>query len=326
MVDNTMKRVLIVDALNMFFRGYIVDPSLSTNGQPIGGLKGFLKILQKQIRETKPDEVVIAWDGQGGSRKRKSVNKNYKEGRKPIRLNRSIRNMTENEEMENKVWQQTRIFDYLNEMPITQVMLPEVEADDVIAYVKSLDYYRGWQKVIVSSDKDFLQLCDHETVLYRPIQKVVVNRDGVIEKYGIHPENMALARAIAGDASDNLSGIAGVGLKTVAKRFPFLAEGVYCTIDDLIKHCEDNEESSLKVYTSIAENRELIEQNYTLMQLYVPSISAQGKQKVKYAVENLEKHFNQTQINVMMLQDGMGVWDWSTLFTTMKRIVADSKE
>tara|TARA_B100000131_G_C18092005_1_gene602576 strand:- start:513 stop:1445 length:933 start_codon:yes stop_codon:yes gene_type:complete len=309
----------------MFFRAYIVDPSLSTNGQPIGGLKGFLKILQKQIRETKPDEVVIAWDGQGGSRKRKSVNKNYKEGRKPIRLNRSIRNMTENEEMENKIWQQTRLFDYLNEMPISQIVLPEVEADDVIAAVKNLNYYDGWQKVIVSSDKDFLQLCDHETVLYRPIQKVVMNRNKVIEEYGIHPTNMALARAIVGDKSDNLDGIPGIGLKTVAKRFPFMAEDKNCTIDDLVELCENHEDSKLKVYSSIAENRQLIEENYGLMQLYVPSLSPQGKQKIKYSVENSEKHFNQTEINVMMLEDGMGVWDWTTLFTTMKRIVANSR-
>lgn len=320
-----MKRVLIVDALNMFFRAYIVDPSLSTNGQPIGGLKGFLKILQKQIRETKPDEVLIAWDGSGGSRKRKSVNKNYKEGRKPIRLNRSIRNMTENEEMENKIWQQTRLFDYLNEMPIAQIMLPEVEADDVIAAVTNLDYYNGWQKVIVSSDKDFLQLCDHETVLYRPIQKVVMNRNKVIEEYGIHPQNMALARAVVGDKSDNLDGIPGIGLKTIAKRFPFMAEEEYCTIDRLIEHCQTQEESKLKVYESIVEGREIIEENYGLMQLYVPSISVQGKQKIKYTVENAEKFFNQTEINVMMLQDGMGVWDWSTLFTTMKRIVANNR-
>ena len=279
-----MKRVLIVDALNMFFRAYIVDPSLSTNGQPIGGLKGFLKILQKQIRETKPDQVIIAWDGQGGSRRRKSVNKNYKEGRKPIRLNRSIRNMTENEEMENKVWQQTRLFDYLNEMPIAQIVLPEVEADDVIAAVTNLDYYKGWQKVIVSSDKDFLQLCDHETVLYRPIQKVVMNRNKVIEEYGIHPTNMALARAIVGDKSDNLDGIPGIGLKTVAKRFPFMAESKSCTIDDLVDLCENHEDSKLKVYTSIVEGREVIEENYGLMQLYVPALSPQGKQKIKLSL------------------------------------------
>ena len=63
-----MKRVLIVDALNAYLRAYIVDPSLSTNGQPIGGLKGFIKILQKLVRQTKPDAVVVCWDGPNGSK------------------------------------------------------------------------------------------------------------------------------------------------------------------------------------------------------------------------------------------------------------------
>ena len=63
----------------MFFRAYIVDPSLSENGQPIGGLKGTLKIMQKLLRETKPDRVVICWDGAGGSKKRRSLNKDYKD-------------------------------------------------------------------------------------------------------------------------------------------------------------------------------------------------------------------------------------------------------
>ena len=60
-----MKRVMIIDALNAYFRAYIVDPSMSTNGQPIGGVKGFLKILQKLVRENKPDMVVVVWDGPG---------------------------------------------------------------------------------------------------------------------------------------------------------------------------------------------------------------------------------------------------------------------
>ena len=75
-----MKRLLVIDALNMYFRAYIVDPSLSSNGQPIGGMKGFLKIFQKTIRETKPDRIIIAWDGAGGSRKRKTINKGYRRG------------------------------------------------------------------------------------------------------------------------------------------------------------------------------------------------------------------------------------------------------
>ena len=228
-----MKRVLIIDALNMYFRAYIVDPSLSTNGQPIGGVKGFLKILQKLVRETKPDHIVIAWDGAGGSQKRKSVNKGYKEGRKPIRLNRDIRNLSENEEMENKIWQQTRLIEYLNELPISQTMLPAVEADDVIAYVSKLGHFADWQKVIVSSDKDFFQLCDDNTVVFRPIQKQIMNTKRLVDEFSIHPNNMALARAIAGDKSDNLPGVAGVGLGTIKKRFEFFADEEFCTINNL---------------------------------------------------------------------------------------------
>ena len=59
MVDSRMKRVMIVDALNAYFRAFIVNPSLSTNGQPIGGLKGFLGILQKLCRDIKPDLSLI---------------------------------------------------------------------------------------------------------------------------------------------------------------------------------------------------------------------------------------------------------------------------
>ena len=62
------KRVMIVDALNAYLRAYIVDPSLSTNGQPIGGVKGLFKILQKLVREIKPDEILMVWDGPNGTR------------------------------------------------------------------------------------------------------------------------------------------------------------------------------------------------------------------------------------------------------------------
>ena len=75
------RRVLLIDALNLFMRNYIVDPSLSTNGQPIGGTKGFIKSLQAVCRTINPDLIFVAWDG--GSQKRKSMDKNYKAGRKP---------------------------------------------------------------------------------------------------------------------------------------------------------------------------------------------------------------------------------------------------
>ena len=71
------KRALLIDALNLFMRNYIVDPSLSTNGQPIGGTKGFIKSLQSVCRTINPDLIFVAWDG--GSQKERVLIKTIKQ-------------------------------------------------------------------------------------------------------------------------------------------------------------------------------------------------------------------------------------------------------
>ena len=143
-----MKRVLIVDALNAYLRAYIVDPSLSTNGQPIGGLKGFIKILQKLVRTTSPDNVIVVWDGPNGSKKRKTMDKNYKAGRKPIRLNRAFHNLTDDEELQNKMWQQSRIIEYMNDNAIEMI----IGKNNVYLAKSNLDITK---KIIELIDKNF---------------------------------------------------------------------------------------------------------------------------------------------------------------------------
>ena len=319
MTNTDMKRVLIVDALNMFIRAYIVDPSLSTNGQPIGGIKGTIKIMQTLVRLTSPDEIVVVWDGPNGSNKRKSIDKNYKEGRAPLRLNRAVNNLSDEEVVHNKMWQQTRVIEYFNEMPIVQVMLPEIEADDVISYLTQMDYYKGWQKVIASNDKDFFQLCDDETVVYRPTGGELMNKKRIINEIGVHPRNMALARAIAGDASDNLPGIKGAGLVSVKKRLSFLASEKDYTIDEVIEFCE-NADSKLKFYTNMIEGKDTIAHNYKMMQLYSPLMSVQSKKMVKHAVENFECTFNKTTVIKYMREDGFGEISWGDLEASLNRI------
>ena len=316
-----MKRVLIIDALNAYLRAYIVDPSLSTNGQPIGGLKGFIKILQKLARETKPDNIIIAWDGPDGSRKRKTMDKNYKAGRKPIRLNRAIRNLTEDEELQNKVWQQRRIIEYMNEMPIIQVLIEQIEADDIISYVTQMEHYKGWQKIIVSNDRDFMQLCDDETVLWRPTVNEMLNANRIVETMGVHPRNMALARAMAGDASDNLPGIKGAGLKTIQKRLPFLGEDRDCTIPEVLEFCAKSTKGSrVQFYNNVIDNKKLVEHNYKMMQLYSPQMSVQAKQFTQEAVENFECDFNRTELIRMMREDGFGELNWEDLKSQLNKI------
>jgi len=316
-----MKRVMIVDALNAFFRAYIVNPSLSAHGEPIGGLKGFLQILQKLSREIKPDMIMIIWDGPGGSRKRRQQNKNYKEGRKPIRINRQT-DLTEEQQRANMVWQQLRLMEYLNEIPVAQLRFDEVEADDVIAYTTKLSHFKGWQKVIVSSDKDFLQLCDDETVLFRPIQKKVHNKVNIVEDFNIHPRNFALARAIAGDASDNLKGVPRAGLKSISKNFNFLREDKDATLQEIFDFCLKTD-SKAKFFGNVLSYRDIIIENYKLMQLYAPALSLQCREKVHYALDNFEFDYNKTEVIRMMNQDGFGVFNWDDLHATMNRICVD---
>ena len=298
-------------------RCYVVNPTLSPNGQPIGGFVGFLKSLQKLCKETKPNLVVICWDGAGGSRKRKAMNSNYKEGRTPVRLNRDVRILTENDELRNKIWQQTRVIEYLNELPIIQLMYPDIEADDLVSFVCTLPSLNNSQKVIVSSDKDFIQILDKNVVLYRPIQEEVLNVKKVVEQYNIHPTNFALARAIAGDKSDNLEGVGGVGLTTIAKRIPMLAESTSYSIDDVLDYCRE-QGNKIKVFENILNNAQVIRDNYKIMQLYSPQISIQTKVEIESVFNNFKSEMSLFNFKKMMVEDGIGTLNMSVLFDTMK--------
>lgn len=320
------KRVLIVDQLNLFFRNYIVNPSMSTDGAPIGGLRGCIQSLQKVVRESKPDMIIICWDGAGGSKKRKLIKKDYKAGRKPIRLNRAIRNMSDDEEADNKIWQQSRLVDYYNQIPVIQFMFESTEADDIIAYVAQHKFLQDYDKIILSSDKDFFQLLDNKTVLYRPIQKEILNKKNIVDKFEIHPTNFAMARAMAGDKSDNIEGIPGVGLKTISRRFPFLKEEKTKTFSDVLTHCKKElENSEIKAYRNILESEEKLKRNYQMMQLYAPLLSIDAKNLVNATLQDPDQTFNKTELIKMMMKDGFGEINFAELFRHFNKIALDNR-
>ena len=301
-----MKRLLIIDGQNMFIRNYVMSPQLDANGSPIGGLTGFLRSFQKEIRRAKPDRVVIAWEGPGGSQARREKNKNYKLGRKAPKLNREYEFSSPEEERENKYEQVIRLTEYLDHLPVLQLAVENVEADDVIAWLCHCNEYDEWQKVIVSNDQDFLQLCDDKTILLRPGKnEQIINKNKVLEQYNIHPRNFAWARAIVGDKSDNLDGVSGLGLATVAKRFPFLSENKDYGLQDILAHAENNKDK-VKAYQKVLESKDVIDSNYDIMQLYTSVISPQGVRKLKYAIQNDGVNLNRTQIRTMLLKDGIG--------------------
>ena len=310
---------MFIDGLNMFIRSYIVNPTLDKHGNPIGGCIGFLKSLQKVSRKFQPDEVVVVWDGHEGSQRKRALNKQYKEGRGPIRFNRRLIELSPEEQTKNKAYQLIRLMEYLNELPVIQITIDFVEADDVIAYGARHPYYGGWDKIIVSSDKDFYQLCDDKISVYRPIQDKVITKQDILNEFKIHPNNFAVARAIAGDKSDNLPGVAGVGLKTIAKRFPFLAREEEYDCQEVIKNCT-MQAKRLKLHNNIIKSADLVKNNYRIMQLSSPNIRPINRIFIDNTIIQFEPEFSRLNFTKMLFEDDCGYINFDNLTNNMKKI------
>lgn len=319
-----MKKVMIIDAMNSVFRSYAADPSVNVKGEHIGGLMGFLKQLQKTCRDIDPDEIFVIWDGAGGSARRHSMNKGYKEGRKsvnPARYNRHVdTDQTDDEMQENKAWQISRLMEILNEMPVKQYIHEGIEADDIIAILAKLDCLEDSVKFIISNDKDFYQLLDDKTIIYRAVTKRYMTAADIIEEEGIHPNNMSLARAIIGDKSDNLPGIAGIGMKTVAKNFPFLKESEQKFVDDLIEEVRAKKKPT-KVIQEVVFQRNVIVDNYKMMQLYNPVIKKSALEMLEDLACDCDPTYNWAKVQGMMINDGFGTYNWASLNATFKKIM-----
>lgn len=302
------ERILIIDGNNRFKACYIVNPSITKNTIPIGGVDGFFRSLNKIMREIEPSKVIVVWDGINGSKKRRKKDENYKSGRKPIKLNRI--NSESNKTPENESWQQLKLMEYLNLLPISQIYIDDLEADDVIAFI--CQYYKNKDKIIVSADKDFYQLLNNNTLIYRPTQKELLSKIDVINRYEIHPNNMTIARAIEGDDSDNLTGVKGIGIKSVSKRFKMLLREEKQNLEYVFKSCSDfleinkKKKNIPKIYSKILENKELIYHNYEMMQLETINIAVQNQNFVIEILKHKETNFNKTTFLQMLSEDGFG--------------------
>jgi DNA polymerase-1 len=317
-----MKRILIIDSLNALLRALNSDPHTTPQGAAAGGIRGYLKILQKMVRVTDPDRIIIAWDGPGGSKKRKRMFKEYKDGRKPVFMNPFMKSNPD-DDLQNRIWQETRLVEYLNQLPLVQLMVDGVEADDIIAYLCKDEKFQDYQKVICSNDKDFLQLLDDKTVLYRPVKDEVLNKKKVVEEYGLHPINFALARSMVGDTSDNLGGVKGVGLATVAKRFPFLSEEKEYTLEDVLKHCRENA-SEVKIYKNILHEHKKIKLNQRVMQLSYRPVTVETKKKINSDIKGAECIFNKPIFDKLSVEDGISDINFDILFENMKKLVLEN--
>ena len=299
------ERYLLIDGLNLFFRNFSAINTINSQGIHIGGLGGFFRSLGALIRTIEPTQVYVVFDGVDSSSNRKNIIPEYKSGRNMVRLTKHELFDNLEEENDSKIEQIVRIIQYLKTLPVKTISLGRVEADDVIAYLSStLPTNPEDRAFIVSSDKDYLQLVSEKITVYRPIEKEYYTEDTVIEKFGVTPQNFLLYKLLMGDNSDGITGIKGLGMKGLLKRFPELAEQDM-SFDDLIDISERKMKDHV-IYSRVIHDIAGLKNKYMIMDLSNPMMSEQDKSNVDKFVKETQLEFHPKEFLEMYHNDQIG--------------------
>ena len=281
LLDNVQKpgdlgvnnRVLIVDGLNLYLRAFAVNGALNDNGVPVGGLTGFLRSLAYAIREVNPTRVIVVYDGQGGSQRRRKIHPDYKANRKPgKRITRWDAFKDAREEKDAMKIQFSRLIEYLDFLPINVISIDKIEADDTIAYIAHTLFDED--VTILSADQDFLQLVDERITVWSPTKKKFYTPRMVEADYGVPAHNFLMYKVLMGDKSDNIEGVKGLGPKKLPKIIPDLLTQTTLDLDFILEHAGKGEEP---MHKKISESETQLRLNEELMDLKNPPISGELK-------------------------------------------------
>jgi len=214
----------LIDGSGYIFRAYYALPPLSrkSDGLPTGAVSGFCSMLFKLLEEVRSDEsnhkpthFAVIFD---------SARKNF---RNDI-YNEYKANRTE--APEDLVPQFEYIRKSVKAFNLPSIELPNYEADDLIATYSKQIINAGAKVTVISSDKDFMQLVSDNIRLYDPMKSKVLGEKEVIEKFGVKPHQVIDVQSLAGDSSDNIPGVPGIGIKTASELI-----NKYKTLDTLLK-------------------------------------------------------------------------------------------
>jgi len=310
LLDNVQKpgdlgvnnRVLIVDGLNLYLRAFAVNGALNDNGVPVGGLTGFLRSLAYAIREVNPTRVIVVYDGQGGSQRRRKIHPEYKANRKPgKRITRwdAFKNATE--EKDAMKIQFSRLIEYLDFLPINVISIDKIEADDTIAYIAHtlLDE----DVTILSADQDFLQLVDERITVWSPTKKKFYTPRMVKADYGVPAHNFLMYKVLMGDKSDNIEGVKGLGPKKLPKIVPDLLTQTTLDLDFILEHAGKGEEP---MHKKISESATQLRLNEELMDLKNPPISGELKLQIARLIEAPINLLSRNDFIMMYSDDQLG--------------------
>jgi DNA polymerase-1 len=296
------KPVLIIDALNFFFRAYCAYPTMSsTTGQQMGGCIGFLKTLQRLVLEQLPSSVYVAWEG-GGAARRRTIYPDYKMNRKTEKLNRFYGDDIPESE-ENRQHQIVALLKMLKCVPVCQLYVEGCEGDDVAAYLCK-GPLKDKNKIVVSSDRDLYQLLDSRTKVYSLHKKRYITEQDVLNDFHVSVVNFPIAKAMCGDPGDNIPGIKGLGFKTLAKVYPFLSANEGVLLQDVINYALAFTDES-KIHRLVVENQDMLRRNWRLMYLDGSMLSASQSSKIEQVIESFKPRSDKMALMRILLSEGI---------------------
>lgn len=199
-----MKKIFIIDASNYIFRSYYAIRNMTNSkGVSTNALFGFIRALKKIEKDFAPDYLAVVFDGPRNKASRVAIYSEYKGHRAKA--------------PEDLYPQIAFAKEYCKVAGLPIVEIDGVEADDGMGAVAKFANTQGVQSYLCSSDKDLCQLIDENTfIVHTHKENVILDKEAVLEKYAISPDQFIDYLAIVGDSSDNIPGIKGMGPKTAS--------------------------------------------------------------------------------------------------------------
>ncbi len=215
------EQIFLIDGSAYIYRAYHATGGLSNSrGFPTGAVFGFTNMIVKTLRDKSPNRIAVVFDAKGPTFRHERY-REYKANRPEM--------------PEDLRLQIPRIHEVVEAYRLPKLSVEGYEADDIIATLTHQALEKGWKVVIVSADKDLMQLVCEDVLMWDPQRDSVYDSAAVEKKFGVPPAGIQDLLALMGDSSDNIPGVPGVGQKTATKLLQEFGslEGIYSHVDDI---------------------------------------------------------------------------------------------
>lgn len=304
------------------------------SSNPIGVYLTSINQIRVLIEKLKPNKVILALDGPEAGERRRQIYPEYKRG---SRVKARVSKVQIMEGEDNIVYgvegayqnQLIKIYEMVKLLPVTLTIVPYAEGDDIIAHLVTVNSDK--ENIIVSNDKDYLQMINENTFVYRWREKKLYGEKDIKETYNILAKNFIYRKVVLGDTSDFIPGIEGVGEKTFKVFEPLLLSKVFSNIEEFYSEVKNISLEGLgkrekTAIETVMSQKDKLELAYKLMKLSSDSLLEEQKKILQLQIEEQkEKKFSRFTTELKMqknsfnkLYNGFSSSKWIEPFYLLK--------